>query len=93
MLCMRPLACGHAVIAAVRRTLRAPVERGRSSLRDRSFEMPLYLAQKNAWSLARTLMTIVVVFRINDSKFGVAEAREFDGEPSSIVREYDPFLR
>ena len=55
--------------------------------------MPLYLAQKNAWSLARTLMTIVVVFRINGSTFGVAEAREFDGDPSSIVREYDPFLR
>lgn len=55
--------------------------------------MPLTLAQRNAWSLARTLMTIVVVFRISGSKFGVVEAKEFDGDPSSIVREYDPFLR
>lgn len=55
--------------------------------------MPLNLAQRNAWSLSRTLMTIVVVFRIEGSKFGVAEASEFDGEPSSIVREYDPFAR
>jgi len=55
--------------------------------------MPLILAQKNAWSLARTLMTIVVVFRIDGSRFGVAEAQEFDGDPSLIVREYDPFAR
>jgi hypothetical protein len=44
--------------------------------------MPLNLAQKNAWSLARSLMTIVVVFRIDGKKFGVSEAREFDGDPS-----------
>jgi hypothetical protein len=55
--------------------------------------MPLILAQKNAWSLARTLMTIVVVFRIDGSQFGVVEAREFDGDPALIVREYDPFAR
>ncbi|MEZ0242342.1 MAG: hypothetical protein ACAH11_03125 [Sphingomonas sp.] len=55
--------------------------------------MPLNLAQKNAWSLSRTLMTIMVVFRIGDSNFGVAEAQEFDGDPSLIVREYDPFAR
>ncbi len=55
--------------------------------------MPLNLAQKNAWSLARSLMTIVVVFRIDGKKFGVSEAREFDGDPSLIVREYDPFAR
>ncbi|WP_197421913.1 MULTISPECIES: hypothetical protein [unclassified Sphingomonas] len=55
--------------------------------------MPLNLAQKNAWSLARTLMTVVVVFRIEEHKFGVAEAQEFDGDPALIVREYDPFAR
>ena len=55
--------------------------------------MPLSLAQRNAWSLARTLMKIVVVFRTGDRKFGVAEAEEFDGDPSLIVREYDPFAR
>ena len=55
--------------------------------------MPLILAQKNALSLARSLMTIVIVFRIDRSRFGVAEAREFDGDPSQIIREYDPFAR
>lgn len=55
--------------------------------------MPLILAQKNAWSLARTLMKIVVVFRTGDRNFGVVEAEEFDGDPNLIVREYDPFAR
>jgi hypothetical protein len=55
--------------------------------------MPLSLAQRNPWSLARTLMTIVVVFRIGDRNFGVAEAQDFDGDPSLIIREYDPFAR
>lgn len=55
--------------------------------------MPLTLAQKNAWSLSQTLMTIVIVFRIDGLEFGVAEANEFDGDPSLIVREYDPFAR
>jgi hypothetical protein len=73
---VRPLGCACAVIAAVRRTLRAPVERGRSPLADRSFEMPLILAQKKA-----------------DRDFGVAEAEEYDGDPASIVRKYDPFAR
>ena len=55
--------------------------------------MPLTLAQKNAWSLARTLMTTVIVFRIDDRAFGVIEAQEFDGDPALIVHEYDPFAR
>ena len=55
--------------------------------------MPLILTQKNAWSLARTLMKIVVVFRTDDRDFGVAEAEDYDGDPAWIVREYDPFAR
>ena len=55
--------------------------------------MPLDLAQKNAWNLARTLMTIVIVFRIGRFEFGVVQAQEFDGDPELIVREYDPFAR
>jgi hypothetical protein len=55
--------------------------------------MPLNLAQKNAWALAQTLMTIVIVFRIEAGRFGVIEALDFDGDPALIVREYDPFAR
>ncbi len=55
--------------------------------------MPLDIAQSHAWSLARTLMASIIVFAIDDSMFGVIEAREFDGDVDSIVREYDPFAR
>lgn len=55
--------------------------------------MSLEIAQSHAWSLARTLMTCIVVFRIGDKLFGVVEACEFDGDTASIVREYDPFAR
>jgi hypothetical protein len=55
--------------------------------------MPLSLAQSYAWNLARTMMACIVIFRINEQIFGVAEAREYDGDPDSIVREYDPFAR
>jgi len=53
--------------------------------------MSLKIAQSHAWSLAWTLMTCIVVFRISDKQFGVAEACEFGGDTASIVREYDPF--
>ncbi len=55
--------------------------------------MLLILVQKNAWTLTQTLMKIVVVIQITDRNFGVAEAEDYDGDPASIVREYDPFAR
>ena len=50
--------------------------------------MPLSLAQSYGWSLARTMMASIVIFQ---KLFGVSEAREFDGDPATIVREYDPY--
>jgi len=47
--------------------------------------MPLSLAQSYAWNLARTMMACIVIFKINEQIFGVAEAREYDGDPLSIV--------
>lgn len=55
--------------------------------------MPLSLAQAYGWNLARTMMACIVIFRINEQTFGVAEARDYDGDPVNIVREYDPFDR
>jgi len=52
--------------------------------------MSLALAQANAWSLATTLMVCVVLFATSDG-YGVLPAAEFDGDPSSVVHEYDPF--
>ncbi|MEO6215191.1 MAG: hypothetical protein ABIO86_04110 [Sphingomonas sp.] len=55
--------------------------------------MTLSIAQSYGWNLARTMMASIVIFRISDTLFGVAEAREYDGDPDAIVREYDPFAR
>lgn len=55
--------------------------------------MTLSLAQSYGWNLARTMMACIVIFRIDETLFGVAEAREYDGDPQNIVREYDPFDR
>lgn len=52
--------------------------------------MSLTLAQANAWNLAKTLMVCVVLFTTADG-YGVMVAAEFDGDPGSVVHEYDPF--
>ncbi|MEH3099692.1 hypothetical protein [Sphingomonas adhaesiva] len=52
--------------------------------------MSLSLAQARAWNLAKTLMVEMVLFRA-DEGFGVMPETEFDGDPASIVHEYDPY--
>lgn len=52
--------------------------------------MSLSLAQARAWNLAKTLMVTMVLFRA-DEGFGVMPETEFDGDPASIVHEYDPY--
>ena len=55
--------------------------------------MSLSVAQHFGHNMARTMMSCIVIFRIDETLFGVAEAREYDGDPANIVREYDPFER
>jgi hypothetical protein len=55
--------------------------------------MSLSVAQFFGLNMARTMMSCIVIFRINEQLFGVAEAREYDGDSAAIVREYDPFER
>lgn len=52
--------------------------------------MPLSLAHKNAWSLARTLMVCITVFKAG-SGYGVVPSAEFDGDPATVLHEYDPW--
>ena len=52
--------------------------------------MSLSLAQRNAWSLAKTLMVCVTLFKAG-SGYSVAPTSEFDGDPASVVHDYDPF--
>ena len=54
--------------------------------------MPLKTAQSLAWSLARTLMTVIVLVR-TDKGYAVMPWAEFDGNPDRVVQEYDPFSR
>jgi hypothetical protein len=52
--------------------------------------MSLSLAQRNAWSLAKSLMVCITLFRTGQS-YGVMPSAEFDGDPSQVVHDYDPF--
>ena len=53
--------------------------------------MSLETAHAFAFSLATTLMAVIVIFRAGDGTLSVAPASEYDGELSAIVREIDPF--
>jgi len=52
--------------------------------------MSLSTAQWNAWTLARTLMVCVILFKAGKD-YGVMPTAEFDGDPETIVREYSPW--
>ena len=54
--------------------------------------MSLFLAQKNAWSLARTLMVCITLFEAGSGYYGVMPSAEFDGDPATVLHEYDPWL-
>lgn len=54
--------------------------------------MPLSTAQSLGWSLARTMMTIIVLIETTNG-YAVMPFDEFDGDPQNIVCEYDPFNR
>ena len=43
------------------------------------------------FSLATSLMAVIVVFRAGDGTLSVTPASEYDGDLSQIVREIDPF--
>lgn len=54
--------------------------------------MSLTIAQRYAWSLARTLMVCITLFHTGEN-YGVMTSDEYDGDPSNIVQIYDPFAR
>ena len=49
----------------------------------------LNLAQNFAWNLAATLMACITLFR-TEGGYGVVPSAEFDGDPDTVVAEYDP---
>ena len=44
-----------------------------------------------AFSLATTLMAVIVIFRAGDGTLSVTPATEYDGDAAEIVSEIDPF--
>ncbi len=54
--------------------------------------MPLFTAQALGWNLARTMMTVIILVETTKG-YSVMRLDEFDGDPSTIVSEYDPFAR
>ncbi|GIW56791.1 MAG: hypothetical protein KatS3mg082_3195 [Nitrospiraceae bacterium] len=52
--------------------------------------MSLTVAQRHAWSLARTLMVCVTLFQAGNG-YAVVPTAEFDGDADSVIHEYDPF--
>ncbi|MDP4027224.1 hypothetical protein Q8W71_32130 [Methylobacterium sp. NEAU 140] len=49
----------------------------------------LSLAHRYAHSLAQTLMVPVTVFR-SEAGYAVVTSDEFEGDPTSVVTEFDP---
>ena len=53
--------------------------------------MSFHDAHAFAFSLATTLMAVIVIFRAGDGTLSVTTANEFDGDEIEIVSEIDPF--
>lgn len=54
--------------------------------------MSLDQAHTFAFSLAATLMTVIVVFRAGDGTVSAMPATEYDGDDDAILGEIDPFV-
>lgn len=51
----------------------------------------LSLAQNHAWNLARTLMTPVILFKVDDNEYAVLPAEDLDGDEVEAIFEYCPY--
>ena len=51
----------------------------------------LSLAQNHAWSLARTLMRPVILFKVDDDEYGVRPANDLDDDEVNALYLYGPY--
>lgn len=51
----------------------------------------LSLAQNHAWNLARTLMTPVILFKVDDNEYGVLPADDLGNDEVEALYHYDPY--
>jgi hypothetical protein len=61
-----------------------------SAPRQEQRSMSLFIAQRHAWSLARTLMVCITLFQAGDG-YSAMPSADYDGDADRIIREYDPF--
>lgn len=53
--------------------------------------MSLNDAHAFAFSLATTLMVVIVIFQAGDGSLSVVPANEYDGDTAAIIHEFDPY--
>lgn len=51
----------------------------------------LSLAQNHAWSLARTLMTPVILFKVDEDEYGILPVDELGDDEVDAIFEYCPY--
>lgn len=51
----------------------------------------LSLAQNHAWNLARTLMTPVILFKVDENDYGVLPADDLADDEVDALYLYDPY--
>ena len=51
----------------------------------------LSIAHARGWNLATTLMVCITVFHAGNGEYGVMSSAEYDGDPATIIHEFDPF--
>lgn len=51
----------------------------------------LSLAQNHGWNLARTLMTPVILFKVDEDAYGVLPADDLDDDEVNALYFYDPY--
>jgi hypothetical protein len=51
----------------------------------------LSIAHARGWNLAITLMVCITVFHAGNGEYGVMASAEYDGDPATIIHEFDPF--
>ncbi len=51
----------------------------------------LSIAHARGWNPAITLMVCITVFHAGNGEYGVMPSAEYDGEPATVIHEFDPF--
>ena len=51
----------------------------------------LSIAHARGWNLAITLMVCITVYHAGNGEYGVMPSAEYDGDPTTIIHEFDPF--